>query len=522
MPLAWILAVLIGAFVWEIETKRIIASTLHGFLSGFSILLIVFGAILILNVLKKSGAMAVINKGFHGISDDPRIQAIIIGWGFGSFLEGAAGFGTPAALAGPLLVGLGFPPLAAVMIALVFDSTAVSFGAVGTPVIGGIGAVMRSTIVDTVGADHYLPLLNKVGSWTALPHTLIGSFIPLLAVIFLIKFFGPREDRSIKRALEVGPFAIFAGFSFTLPHLLTAWFLGPEFPSLVGALIALPLMVVAASKGFLIPKNRWHFPHANEWEDSWKGSLEVIQEEKTTMPLWLAWIPYVLIALMLVLTRIPALGLKGFLTRQVIGWYDMIGTGIDFSLPYLYNPGVIPFTVVAVITFFLHNMSKENRREAVTMTLKQMINPTIAMLFAVAMVQVMVESKENLKDYQGMMLVMSGASADLVGRAWPLISPAVGILGSFMSGSNTVSNVLFSQFQYGVAQKLNQSGIITLAQQNVGGAIGNMVCVHNVVAACATVGLAGVEGIIIRRNLIPTLIYSVFVGIWGFIVLSIV
>ena len=146
MPGAWLVAAIIAYFIWAVEIRHIIASTIFGFLSAFSILIIIFGAILILNTMKKSGAMDVISQGFCGISKDRRVQAIIIGWMFGSLIEGTAGFGVPAALAAPLLVGLGFPALAAAMITLVFNSTAVSFGAVGTPIIGGIGAVIGETV----------------------------------------------------------------------------------------------------------------------------------------------------------------------------------------------------------------------------------------------------------------------------------------------------------------------------------------------------------------------------------------
>jgi len=518
MPFAWAIAAVIAFSIWGMEPVRVLASTIYGFLSAFNILIIIFGAILILNTMKRSGAMATINRGFYGITPDRRIQAIIIGWMFGSFIEGAAGFGTPAALAGPLMVGLGFPPLAAAMVALIFDSTSVSFGAVGTPVIGGVGSVMKSTVVEQLGEGAYIPFLKSVGIWTALPHAIVGTFIPLVGICMLTAFFGPKEKRSVKYGLAAAPFAVFAGLCFTVPYILTATLLGPEFPSLVGALIGLPIVLFAASRGFLVPKDKWEFPAKEDWEGNWKGMVETGSGEESNMPLWLAWTPYVLIALILVVTRIPQFGLKGFLASQAITWQNILGSGINYSLKYLYLPGTIPFILVAVITIFLHRMPSRSAKEAWGATFKQIINPAIALFFAVAMVQVMVQSSVNLKDIDGMMLTMSKATAMAVGGAWPLVSPFVGVLGAFMSGSNTVSNILFSQFQFGVAGQLGHPGVVTLALQNIGGAVGNMICVHNVVAACATVGLSGVEGIIIRRNLIPTFIYGLAVGIIGLIV----
>ncbi|MBO8138328.1 MAG: L-lactate permease [Desulfotomaculum sp.] len=519
MPFAWIIASVIAYSVWGVELKRVIASTTFGFLSAFNILIIIFGAILILNTMKKSGAMASINRGFYGITPDRRIQAIIVGWMFGSFIEGAAGFGTPAALAGPLMVGLGFPPLAAAMIALVFDSTSTSFGAVGTPVIGGIGSAMKATVVEKLGEGAYLQFLQEAGVWSAIPHAIVGSFLPLLALCMLTAFFGPNGKRGIKYGLAAAPFAIFSGLAFTIPYIITALTLGPEFPSLVGALIGLPIVLLAAKSGFLVPKDQWDFPEKSQWESNWGGSADTEKEEESNMPLWLAWTPYVLIALLLVATRIPSLGLKGILAAQKITWSNIMGSGIDYSLPYLYLPGTIPFTLVAIITIFLHKMPAEKVKEAWVGTFKQLTGATIALLFAVAMVQVMVQSSVNTNGIDGMMLTMSKATAAIVGSAWPIVSPFVGILGAFMSGSNTVSNILFSSFQYEVANQLGMSGMVILGLQNVGGAIGNMVCVHNVVAACATVGLVGVEGVIIRRNFIPASVYAIAVGILALIII---
>ena len=146
MPIAWVIALTLAAFVWRVPAQWLAGNTVSGALNALNILIIVFGAILLMNTLKASGAIMAINRTFYGISPDPRIQAIIVAFLFVSFLEGAAGFGTPAALAGPLLVSLGFPPLAAVILALIGDSTAVSFGAVGTPIIGGVARVLDSPV----------------------------------------------------------------------------------------------------------------------------------------------------------------------------------------------------------------------------------------------------------------------------------------------------------------------------------------------------------------------------------------
>ncbi len=525
MPGAWFMAAIIAYFIWGVEIRHILASTIFGFLSAFNILIIVFGAILLLNTLKKDGAMAVISRGFYGISKDRRIQAIIIGWFFGSLIEGAAGFGAPAALAAPLLVGLGFPALAAATITLVFNSTAVSFGAVGTPIIGGLSAALKDTVVLQLGEQAWLPFLQEIGIWSAILHFIVGSFVPLMALCLLTTFFGPREKRGLKYGLQAAPFAIFSGLAFTIPYLLTALFLGPEFPSLVGALVGLPIVLLAAKNNFLTPKEPWDFPPKEQWENGWKElesktieNTQKDEKEKSTIPLWLAWTPYFLIILILIITRIPGLGLKNILLAQVIRWADILGTGINYSLPYLYLPGIIPFVLVAVIAAFIFQMSFKRVKQAWAATFRQLSGAAIALFFVIAMVQVMAQSGVNLKGLEGMIMTMASAAAQVMGGIWLIASPFIGALGSFVSGSNTVSNILFASFQYEVAMYLGISTVIVLALQNIGGAVGNMIAIHNIVAVCAVVGLVGVEGIIIRRNFVPLVIYTLAVGLLALVV----
>ena len=177
---------------------------------------------------------------------------------------------------------------------------------------------------------------------------------------------------------------------------------------------------------------------------------------------------------------------------------------------------MVPFVLVALLCIPIYRMSRKQVSLAWGETFKRMKNPTIALLFAVPMVRVMMQSGAG-SDLNSMPLVMAEGVTKIFRGAWPLVDSFIGALGSFMAGSNTVSNMLFSIFQYSIAEQLEISRIIVVALTNIGGAIGNMICVHNVIAACATVGLVGVEGILIKRNLIPMTIYGVIVGIIGLI-----
>jgi lactate permease len=528
MPVAWGVAVLIAALKWGVSFQWLAGATIFGGLSAFNILIIVFGAILLMNTLKNSGAIKAINKTFYGISPDRRVQAIIIAFLFGAFIEGAAGFGTPAALAGPLLVGLGFPPLAAAMLALVGNSTPVSFGAVGTPILGGVSSILGSPeILSKIEAAGFTgpTFLHNVGIWAGLPHAIMGTFMPLIIVCMMTKLFG--EKRSFKEGLEIAPFAIFAGLSFVIPYIFIAFVFGPELPSLASGLIAIAVVVTATKKGFLQPKTPWDFANKSKWDSSWLGATEAavtVEDDKKEVSSFMAWLPYILVSLILVVTRIPALGLKSILTSPTftIFWKGILGTKLNYSLQYLYLPGTIAFILVSIITIFMHKMSKENVKETWKTSLKQVIPAAIALGFAIAMVQVMLTSGNNTTGQVGMMVALSNVTADIFQGVWPIFAPFIGILGAFMSGSNTTSNILFSGFQFGVADQIGMSRLIIVGLQVVGGAAGNMICIHNVVAACTTVGVLGKEGKVIRTNVIPCFLYALVAGIFAYVAMYII
>lgn len=510
LPLSLLLAVTIALTVWKIDIHHVLGYSVFGFLKAFDILIIIFGAILILNTMKISGAMASINNGFNGITTDRRIQAIIIGFMFGAFIEGAAGFGTPAALAGPLLVGLGFPPLAAAMVALIYNSVPVPFGAVGTPISGGAMATLEQNLVNAdANVEGFKLLLTK---WVAIPNAMVGIFIPLLGLIILTRFFG--KEKSIKPALAAAPFAIFAGLAFTIPYVIIASTLGPDLPSLLGGFIGLGIVIFAAQKGFLVPKKKWDFPAKADWDSSWISKETMQEPVQTNMSLLKAWLPYALIAFILVITRIPALGLKSILASQTITLSNVLGIeGLDYILKWAYLPGTIPFILVALITNVMYRMKTKDIVSSWKTTFKQISGAAIALFAGVAMVQLMLNSGNNGAGLDSMLTVMANSIAEISGAAYPIISPVVGALGSFMSGSATVSNLLFASLQFETASILGIPQVLIVAAQTSGAAFGNMICVNNVVAVCATVGCVGAEGIIIRRNAIPAFIYYLLITI---------
>ena len=497
LMLSWIMAFAFGVLFFDVELGALAAGSAYGMLSAIEVIIIITGAILVMNTLKASGATAAINRGFMNICPDKRVQACIIGFSFCSFIEAAAGFGTPAALAGPLLVSLGFPPMAAAMATLIFDSTAVSFGAVGTPV---------STGLTMLGLGGDAQFVSDFGFWTAVPHAVMGTFLPLIVLMMITKFFSP--DKSFKPALEAAPFAIFSGLSFTVPMLIITKFVGYEFASLLGALISIAVTVVAAKKGFLVPKKTWDFGDPEKWDYEWQATREVSPVAESKMNLLMAWVPYILIAAILVITRIPQLGIKGLLTGGapfVVGIDNLFGfDNLDWKLKWAYLPGTA-FILVALLTNLMHKMNAEKIKQSWKDTIKQVSGAAMALLFGLALVEVM---KYKNADGVSMMVSMANALANLGDSLYVVIAPFIGVLGAFVSGSATVSMTLFANLQFDTATALGLPAVLIVSMQCVGAAIGNMVCINNAVAASATIGTSGREGKLIKMNAIPMVIYS--------------
>jgi lactate permease len=518
MPISFALTAALSYFVWECSSRDLVAASIQGLFITFDILYIIFGAILLLNLMKYSGGVAVIRRGFELVSPDRRVQVVIICWLFGSFIEGAAGFGTPAAVVAPLLVALGFPALSAVMLGLMVQSTAVTFGAVGTPILVGLSGGLQHAELDArlagMGLD-FTDYLRLATGRVVVFHALAGVFMPTFMTTMMTRFFG--ANRSWKEGLEIFPYTLFGGLAFTLPYLLTGLLLGPEFPSLLGALVGLAIVVPITRRGFLQPRRVWRFPQREGWPPIWLGSIAVDVDERAApshlTPLK-AWAPYVLLACLLALTRLPQLPLQGWLSGARIQWRDILGSGISASSAPLYLPGAM-LLIACALAVWLHRLPRARLREAAAESARMLLGAGFVLLFTVPMVRVYINSGANPAGLPSMPIAMAEWMAAWAGQAYPFFAPWVGALGAFIAGSNTVSNLMFALFQYGVAEKLGMSTVVMVALQAVGAAAGNMIAIHNVVAASATVGLLGREGLVLRKTCIPTLYYLVAVGLMG-------
>ena len=525
MPLSYIVAALAAYFYWQVPSVQIAAASAKGLVITAQLLYIIFGAILLLNSLHESGGLTSIRRGFTTITPDRRVQVIIIAWLFGAFIEGAAGFGTPAAVAVPLLVGLGFPAMAAVVSGMIIQSTPVSFGAVGTPILIGVkggldGADNVVSFATTQGMATWQELLPVIGAKVAVLHAVAGTLIPLFVVSLMTRFYGP--NRSFRDGLRIWKFALAAALAMTIPYVVIAQLLGPEFPTLLGSLIGLAVIVPAAQRGWLLPRDEpaWDFADRSEWDEHWSSATVQPTEVATgEMPLWKAWLPYLLIALFLVASRLPVLGIAPLLKQVAWESKNVFGTQVEFSVQPLYLPGTI-FLLVSLITVLIHRMNPQEIRNAVGRSAKMIVSASAALVFAVPMVQVFINSSGGAAGLNSMPVELAEGVAALAGKAWPAFAPVIGGIGAFVAGSNTISNMMFSLFQFEVGQRIGADPTWIVALQAVGGAAGNVICVHNVVAASAVVGMVGREGDVIRKTVFVFLYYVLVAGTLGILLVS--
>ncbi len=511
MPLSLMLTAGVSVAIWKVPIRQVLAASIEGLLIAASILWIVFGAILLLKILTASGAMAAIRSGFMRITPDPRAQVIIIAWSFGAFLEGAAGFGTPAAITAPLLVALGFKPLAAVVLALIADSSPVSFGAIGTPVVVGLaqglqeGSTVSPAVVSALGNISMAEFLRTVAVQATAIDLFVGTTIPLLIVVIFTRFFHPRQ--SWRDGLCAWRFALFAGLAYTVPAFGIAALLGPEFPSLIGSLIGLVLVVPIARKGVMLPG----FMPTQAAVDQASNRLV-----SPGMTLHRAWAPYLLLAGLLVATRVDFLPLKTWLQAATISWTDILGTNIGVSVAPLYLPGAM-FVAVALVSVPFYGMGVRHVGIAIRDATTVLASSVLALGAAVPMVRVFIQTGVNDAGIASMPMELATIAADSVGIAWPLVAPLVGALGAFLSGSATFSNLMFALLQFSAADQVSVPETTVLAAQMLGANAGNMVSVVNVVAAAAVVGVLRQEGTIIRFTLLPMLYYCLAAGTIAFI-----
>ena len=497
MPAAWVLTVVSALLLWRMNIPQIAAASLQGIFKSLDIILIIFGAILLLNVLRKSGAIAAINASFNGISNDRRIQIIVIAWLFSGFVEGSSGFGAAPALAAPQLVGLGFPPLIAVTAALICNTLPVPFGAVGIPVQTTVNCVSGQLAEMGITPEKFsLDMLDKL----TLISGISGFLIPLSAIAMMLILSG--GERKMRSLVEIIPLTFLSAAVYIIPWRYTALYIGPELPSMVGAIVGLPLILLCIRTGFMVPRYVWDFPEKS-------SSVIPMANTAKKVSTFRAWMPYLVMAILLMILRLPVLPVTALLSKVRIVLPDMFGIAGSGAVWKIFcNPGLLPIALIAAGSALCWKIPYKEQYAILKDTCKQIWLSAIAIAASTAVVQIMIASDINGADLPGMLTCTANAAAKVMGRFFLAASPFIGIFGTFFAGSCTVSDILFAALQFDTAKMLGIDPTLTVALQNAGGGLGSMIRISGVIAACATVNAIGREGRIILLNFIPAAVIA--------------
>ncbi len=503
LPLAALVLYGLKLLLPPTDTRLVNAAVVNGLLAALAPLMVVWGAVLLFRTMEQTGATDVIRRWLARLSPHPVSQLMIVGWSFSFLIEGISGFGTPAALAAPLLVAAGFPALRVALLALIMNTVPVSFGAVGMPLWFGLGEL-----------DLDPAQLDEIGRRTALLHATAAPVIPLLALRMVVDW------TVIRGAL---PFILLSIAATVVPYVVAAWW-NPEFPAIAGGAIGLVVTVWLARRGVGLGRQP---AIAAEHPATVTAGDPGPPGPDTTAPsrgeLARALFPIAATVLLLLVTRIEVLGLRTWLQALepalradlgglgelgvsrslVLQWQGILGSPLNWSHALLYVPSLLPFLLVSVVTMRLYRSPGAEVKSVFAESWQRIRRPLGAFLGALVFARLMMTGP-GASPVQ----LLAGAMAEVAGPAWQGVAVLLGALGSFFSGSATVSNLTFGAIQLELAELRGLDPTTILALQSVGAALGNMVCIHNIVAVCSILGLQRAEGDILRRNTPPLLVYA--------------
>ncbi|HZY79471.1 MAG TPA: lactate permease LctP family transporter [Cyclobacteriaceae bacterium] len=463
-----LLAVLLTFFVYNMPVKLALLSALSGALYGlFPICWIIIGAVFLFNVTVKTGQFEIIKNFMASITPDRRLQALLIAFSFGSFLEGAAGFGAPVAISAAMLVGLGFNPLYAAGLCLIANTAPVAFGSVGTPIIiaSRVSDIPEMAISQMVGRT--LPILSLI--------------VPFYLVVLMSGF---------KKTMEVFPAIIVSGLSFAFFQWLSSNFLGPMLPDVLAGLASIVCLGVLLR--YWKPKSIWRFSEEPPQTIDTKVRY-------TSGQILKAWSPFIIMTIFIIAWGLQpvkdALNSLGIIKFDIPGLNNAIlksdGTPLvikPFEFNYLSAPGTAVL-IATIVSIPLLGMSYAEGARTYWSTLKQLKFPiiTIATIVGFAFVA----------NNSGMSLTMAVALAG-TGSLFPFFSPILGWLGVFLTGSDTSSNALFCKLQATSAETLGIDPVVTVSANASGGVTGKMISPQSIAIGTAAVGLVGKESDLFR------------------------
>lgn len=463
-----LVAILVSIFVYNMPVNLAVMSTVHGALYGlFPICWIIIGAVFLYNVTVRSGQFEIIKNFMASITPDRRLQALLIAFSFGAFLEGAAGFGTPVAITAAMLVGLGFNPLYAAGICLIANTAPVAFGAIGTPILiaSQVSDLPEMAVSQMVGRT--LPILSVL--------------VPLYLVVLMSGF---------KKSIEVLPAILVSGISFAFFQWFTSNYLSPMLPDIIAGLASIVCLMVLLK--YWKPKSIWYF------KEEPKQTIET-ELKYSKGQVFRAWSPFIIMTILIIAWGLQpvkdALNSIGDIKFYIPGLQNAISKSDGapliikpFDFNYLSSSGLASL-LAAVISLPLIGMSFKEGAKTYLATLNQLKFPiiTIASVLGFAFIA----------NNSGMSVTMAMALAS-TGALFPFFSPVLGWLGVFLTGSDTSSNALFCRLQHTSATSIGVDPLVTVAANASGGVTGKMISPQSIAIGAAAVGLVGKESELFR------------------------
>ena len=460
-----ILTIFLAILVWKMPVIDAATATLEGVAVAFwPIVIVIIAAMFTYNLSVYTKSMDTIKKMMTSITTDHRILVLILAWGFGGFLEAIAGFGTAVAIPASIMAALGFDATFAAIICLIANTTPTAFGAIGLPVT----TLAKLTSLDPATLSYAVVLQLSV----------LIVIIPLVLVML--------TGKSIKAVKGVVGISIVSGLGFAIPQVIVAKYMGAELAALIGAIVCLALTIFVA-KVF--------------YKDTADKNAEKIPAKKAI----LAWIPFILVLAFIIFTStlFPQINTPLSKIKTVVTIFSGEHAKAD-TFTWIANPGTL-IILATTIGGLIQGVKFVEIITILVNTFKQMIKTIITILAIVALAKVM--------SYSGMIKSIATVLVLITGSYYPIICPIIGALGTFVTGSDTSSNVLFGPLQVEAAKSLNMSPY-WLAAANTGGATaGKMISPQSIAVATAATGLAGAEGKILKSTLKFCLVYVVILGL---------
>ncbi|MGC4118955.1 MAG: L-lactate permease [Myxococcales bacterium] len=463
---------LVAGLAWKVPATTIALSAVEGALLGlWPIVSVIFAAMFTYNLAVATGAMDRIRALLSGVSADRRVQALLIAWGFSGFLEGAAGFGTAVAIPAAMLIGLGFEPRKAAILCLVANTVPVAFGGVGLPVI---------TLAKVTDTD-----LARVTYYTALQLTPLVVVLPLILI--------PMLTGGLAGLRGVVGLCLASGIAFAVPQLVLARFVGPELTAIAGSIAAMPLVALWAR--FWPAKTVWRFPGEPVAEPLPAGHTNVREQ-------LVAWAPYLLMLVFILGTGTLVPPVHDALARAQSA-IPIVPGAKPLTFAWVLNPGTLIF-LGGLAGGLIQGARGAVIAKVLRGTAKQLAATTLTVTAIVALAQVM--------GHTGMSAAIAVALAGATGKAFPALSPLIGALGTFLTGSNTSSNVLFGALQKQTALQIGADPNWLVAANAAGATAGKMISPQSIAVAASATAQQGREGELLRGTLAQALLYTVVLG----------